>query len=364
MKKTLIAVALAALPVASMADVVLYGQIKGGVQVSKVRGTPSTLGAPKSITTAVVDYGSRIGFKGHEDLGNGVQAIWQLEQRVDVAGGGKAGNAGLYQSTRGFGTRDSFVGLKTPAGTVKAGYFAIGAGAVNDALDIWEYSDDVLDYGNAAGLATFTRGNAATDRRVNVTYETPEVAGFSGSVSVATSDNEHVSRRIGSMNKKDSAAYGLTASYKNAGFFADLGATVVRDTADAEAAGKKYGYQAVVQGGYDANGLLVGLAYQTFKAVDDEAAYKGNEVALSAAYEVVQGLKVKGSAAYGFGFKDADGEKVFAGDNGKYYQGILGADYALSKRTVVNAQVGQVTYGKGQHKARVTTGTVGLKHAF
>lgn len=356
MKKTLIAVALAALPVASMADVVLYGQIKGGVQVSKVKGEKGTI-------TAVVDYGSRIGFKGHEDLGNGVQAIWQLEQRVDVAGGGNIGydDVGVYSTSRGFGTRDSFVGLKTPAGTVKAGYFSIGAGAVNDTLDIWEYSGDVLNLGDAAGLASFTRDNAATDRRVNVTYETPEVAGFSGSVSVATSNNEHVSRRHSSLEKKDSAAYGLTASYKNAGFFADLGATVVRDTADAEAAGKKYGYQAVVQGGYDANGLFAGLAYQTFKAVDD-VTYKGNEVALSASYEVVQGLKVKGSAVYGFGFKDADGAK-FRG-NGKYYQGILGADYALSKRTVVNAQAGLLAGGKDEEKVRYTTATVGLKHAF
>ena len=35
MKKTLIALALASLPVASMADVVLYGKIAGGVEVTK-----------------------------------------------------------------------------------------------------------------------------------------------------------------------------------------------------------------------------------------------------------------------------------------------------------------------------------------
>ena len=35
MKKSLIALTLAALPVAAMADVTLYGQIKAGVEVSK-----------------------------------------------------------------------------------------------------------------------------------------------------------------------------------------------------------------------------------------------------------------------------------------------------------------------------------------
>ena len=37
MKKSLIALTLAALPVAAMADVTLYGQIKAGVEVSKVK---------------------------------------------------------------------------------------------------------------------------------------------------------------------------------------------------------------------------------------------------------------------------------------------------------------------------------------
>ncbi len=38
MKKTLIAVALATLSATSMADVILYGKIKGGVEVTKIKG--------------------------------------------------------------------------------------------------------------------------------------------------------------------------------------------------------------------------------------------------------------------------------------------------------------------------------------
>ena len=37
MKKSLIALTLAALPVAAMADVTLYGQVKAGVDISKVK---------------------------------------------------------------------------------------------------------------------------------------------------------------------------------------------------------------------------------------------------------------------------------------------------------------------------------------
>ena len=39
MKKSLIALTLAALPVAAMADVTLYGQVKAGVEVSRTKET-------------------------------------------------------------------------------------------------------------------------------------------------------------------------------------------------------------------------------------------------------------------------------------------------------------------------------------
>ena len=70
MKKSLIALTLAALPVAAMADVTLYGQIKAGVEVSKVKlgeQTAKGLKATRSSKTAteIADFGSRIGFKGH-----------------------------------------------------------------------------------------------------------------------------------------------------------------------------------------------------------------------------------------------------------------------------------------------------------
>ena len=136
MKKTLIAVALATLSATSMADVILYGQIKGGVEVSKIKDVDGT-------RTQIVDYGSRIGFKGHEDLGNGLQAIWQLEQKVNIGG-----------VSTGFGTRDSFIGLKGNFGQVTVGHQHNAIGYTNDKLDIWEYNNEF------AGLGLFTRGTA------------------------------------------------------------------------------------------------------------------------------------------------------------------------------------------------------------
>ena len=76
--KKIIAVAIAALPMAAMADVTIYGKVAGGIE--------SDRGFDGVSNTRVSDYTSRIGFKGSEDLGNGLKAIWQLESRFKVDG--------------------------------------------------------------------------------------------------------------------------------------------------------------------------------------------------------------------------------------------------------------------------------------
>ena len=76
MNKKLIALALAALPAAAMADVTMYGIMKIGVE-----NTSADFGNKYDHSqNRIDDYGSRIGFKGTEDLGDGLKAIWQVEQ--------------------------------------------------------------------------------------------------------------------------------------------------------------------------------------------------------------------------------------------------------------------------------------------
>jgi len=56
---------------------------------------------------------SRLGLKGSEDLGDGLSAVWQLEQGINIDNSG-AGN--------GLATRNSFLGLSSgTAGTVLLG---------------------------------------------------------------------------------------------------------------------------------------------------------------------------------------------------------------------------------------------------
>ena len=352
MKKTLIALALVSLSTASMADVILYGQIKGGVETTF--GNKFGKDKNKGSTTQIVDYGSRIGFKGHEHLTDNLDAIWQVESKVDIGGG----------SGRTFNTRDSFIGLKGGFGTVKVGYQETPVHELNGKLDQWEYD------AAAAGLGVFTRGTDANRRATAISYQTPDLSGFTAKAYYSPSEQENGENTspLGNHDSKAKGIYGLSASYKNSGFFADVAGVYARGTTAAVAAGKKGGYQALVQAGYESDKWLAGLAYQRSQRVEransvlNADADKVHEVAWSGAYTLNDALSLKGSFAYGFGIKDIDGNKI-AG-NGKYYQGIVGADYALSKRTIVNGQYGYLQSGKGESKLKTNVVSVGMKHKF
>ena len=382
MKKTLIALALVSLPLAASADVVLYGQIKGGVEVSK-NFTKAKKDTKKGTLTHIVDYGSRIGFKGHEDLSNNLRAIWQLEQTVSIGG---------PDNEKVFGTRDSFIGLNGDFGTVKAGYIETPVKTANGRLDVWEYND------SAAGLGTYTRSNAAVKRAGAISYETPNMAGFSAQAYVSPSDNNNGDEfSFDSYNKtKDSAIYGAKVGYENSGFFADVAGTYVKN---AQAGNKKVGtiaagkdgYQAVANVGYDANNWLAGVSYQQGRYVDtvgsligektstafrpkdsvkDSVIKRSQEVAGTVAYTLNDSLRLKGSAAYGFGIKtvDASDDNVSL-DKAKYIQGVVGADYLLSKRTALNGQVGYLEFkqpvpNEPSEKWKKGTVSVGMSHKF
>lgn len=389
MKKTFVALALASVAAPSMAEVVLYGTIAGGVEVSKEKsGTRDRelndfnsisdlknefRDAFKDTNTAIVDYGSKIGFKGREQLNDNLSAIWQLEQEVNIGGGA---------GTR-FGSRDSFIGLTGTPGTVKAGYLSTPVKDVNGRLDDWEYSNDAL------GLAQFTRPNDAVKRAVAASYTTPNMGGFSATAYVSPSDNNSntldsnradwsdVGNATRQLDGLESPTYGVGLNYQHdGGFFADVAGTYVKNgprngtisrnsphghTSAGLTKPAKDAYQAIAQAGFENDSMLAGVAYQRAENVDTQFDIV-NEVAATVGVNVAEGLKLKGTAAYGFNISDASGQKYMG--TGKYYQGIVGADYALSKRTVVNAQVGYKEAGKGDAKQSVGAVGVGLKHNF
>ncbi|WP_185080377.1 porin, partial [Neisseria meningitidis] len=200
MKKSLIALTLAALPVAAMADVTLYGTIKAGVEVSRVKdaGTYKAQGGKSKTATQIADFGSKIGFKGQEDLGNGMKAIWQLEQKASIAG-----------TNSGWGNRQSFIGLKGGFGTVRAGNLNTVLKDSGDNVNAWESGSNTED---VLGLGTIGR---VESREISVRYDSPVFAGFSGSVQYVPRDNANdVDKYKHTKSSRESYHAGL--KYENA----------------------------------------------------------------------------------------------------------------------------------------------------
>ena len=352
MKKTLIALTLAALPVASMADVILYGQIKAGVEVAQTKVTVGGKTTKDHATTEIADFDSRIGFKGSESLGSGLNAIWQVENDISVAGGGN------------WAGRDSFIGLDGNFGKVRAGRLSTQLNDM-DTLDPWEYSNDAL------GLGVYTRTG---ERVVSVRYDTPNFAGFSANVQFTPRDNQSNTGRDDA-GRSDTSAYYAGLNYENSGFFAQYGAGYSPSSYTALSGQSKSGQVHRLEGGYDANNLFVGVGVQYGKGwetsndymaalgydagVGADTGVETTEAAVTAAYRFGN-VTPRVSYAHGWESKIA-GDKV-AGS--KYDQVVLGADYDFSKRTTAMVSAGWLRAGKSNDKTETTAGLVGVRHKF
>lgn len=364
--KKLLAVGVAVFAVPAMADVVLYGQIKGGINVMK--------GEDSGTITQMEDYKSRIGFKGSEDLGNGLQAIWQVEQFTPMTGA---------QQSTGWNTRDTFIGLKSDGfGTVRAGYIS---DVMNDTseqkllVDPWEWG---YNANNPRGAANFTR----VDKRLQgVRYDSPRMGGFKFNVSHQLADTA-VESDFEAASTVTQASI-VSGSYVNSGFEVH-GAYGLYKQQNIDGNGNlDDGQIARVIGAYRANNVVASVAYQYtdgFKGLwamplnttaqnpnsRIHNAVKTNEVLGLFSYKMGN-VTPRISYIHGFDEKRDGYGKV---DNTHYDQVIVGVDYALSKRTTVlatagwkNAPIGYETDAHGKISgvdADVYAAGLGMRHVF
>ena len=366
MKKTLIALSLVALSGAASAEVILYGQAKAGVEISQVKQTVNGKETKDHTETKIVDYDSRIGFKGTEHLGSGLNAIWQVENKVSLAGGGE------------WAGRDSFIGLEGGFGKVRAGKLSTQLKDM-DAVDPWEYSN------NALGLGMFTRTG---ERRTSVRYDSPVWGGFSFNAQFTPRDNGTTVRNVPSNptsgrtdDASDTSAYYGGVNYENAGFFAQYGIGYKKSAYVADGDSKS-GQAHQVQVGYDANNLFVAGGYQYTNGWDSLGSYGAalaSDDAYDAGTDTSVGLKTHELAvtgaytfgnvtprlSYAHGFK-AKGSNLSDGERKgtEYNQVVLGADYDFSKRTTAMVSAGWLKAGGGDNKTETVAGGVGLRHKF
>ena len=377
MKKTLIALSLVALSGAASAEVILYGQAKAGVEVSQTKVTVAGNETKDHTATKIADYGSRIGFKGTEHLGSGLNAIWQVENSVSLAGGGE------------WAGRDSFIGLEGGFGKVRAGKLSTSLKDM-DAVDPWEYSNQAL------GLGMFTRTG---ERVTSVRYDSPVWGGFSFNAQMTPRDNGTAVRGVGVTTGRndeasDTSAYYAGLNYENAGLFAQYGVGYKKSAYISNSGDSKSGQAHQVQVGYDANNLFVAGGYQYTNGWDSLNSYNAALASVTDEYNASTGdyagtagrngdnspglktheLAVTGAYTFGnvtprisyaHGFK-AKGSNLNDGvrKGTKYNQVVLGADYDFSKRTTAMVSAGWLKAGGGDNKTETVAGGVGLRHKF
>lgn len=305
MKKILaiaIASAFAAPAFAATSNVDIYGNIHLSVDVLD-DGTDSA--------TNVSANASNIGFKGSEDLGGGLKAIWQVETNIN-ADGGNGSNAFDSQ-------RDTFVGLAGGFGTARLGYFDTPTKQLSRKLDLFNNkvgdTRNFLRTNTADGSdAALGASNAWEERfRNGIRYDTPSFGGFSLSAHYSTQTGARAA------NNNDTDAYSLGAEYKGGPLF--VGATYQRNNLTV-GTGDETNWR--LGAGFDiANLKLVAL----YSKSNDQ---RGTNGADRDVWGVGAGYKI-GNGQINAQYYKASDEDGTANSGAKMY--AVGYDYNLSKRT-------------------------------
>ncbi len=362
MKKSLIALAVAgafAAPAfAATSNVDVYGQVR--MSVDHLRAGDVAAGGNND-GWQMADRVSRIGFKGTEDLGGGLKALWQIENQITIDGAADAlGGAGL---------RNTFVGLAGGFGTVLIGRHDTPYKLVGSA-DL--FGDTVADSQvNTTGII----GRNGFDNRAGntVAYISPDFSGFHFAAAVIPGEENiggaGAAAAVGNNARGLMDSYSLAGIYKNGPLNVGLGY---------ERFGAKTGDAAATDAALSATKLNVGYAFGDIKlgytyerskdqrvntAADPQSSDTGH--LLSLAYGMGP---ITLGAQYGKFDDKANAASELSNDLSRW---VLGAYYNMSKRTNVyaawmrdNYKGANETTQNGTARRDLSGPTFGLNHSF
>jgi predicted porin len=327
MNKKLLAAAVAAAVVAApaaFAESTVYGKFHTSVDMVD----QETAGASTTDNFQVNGRASRLGFKGSEDLGNGLKAIYQVEFGIGTDGG--TGQANTYNPggsrTPINNHRNTFVGLAGGWGTFLVGRHDTPAKMAFYAQGNERLGDSIIDLNSGGPLGVFTEVRASN----GIAYVTPNFAGFT--VAAAVVPGEEGVTATG--NEADGLAdhYSLGVMWKGAGLKAGLGYERLDDQAfGAPASGADDDHKMLQAGlSYTFGAFKVGGSYES---TDNFAGVKDNELTSYA----LTGKATFGNNAVSLVYIDSEIEAAGGGKvRDKDGWGVAG-EHNFSKRTKVYA---------------------------
>jgi len=275
---------------------------------------------------------SKFGIKGSEDLGDGLAAVWQIEQQVNIDAAGNASNSGTGNT---LASRNTFLGLKSnDMGTVLMGRHDTPYKISTRALDI--FGDSIADSRSLTGGVKGSTAAASFDGRQTdvIAYISPSLSGFTGAIAYVNLNEAAVAATTAKAN-----ALSLAGMYSAAPFYASL--AFEEHKLDTVVVGGKE--KATKVGfGYKMDAFKVNFAYE--KTSDNLAALGANKYGHSAYYLAGQ-----------YNFTSIDAVKLAYGKsnqigalaNSSANQFSLGYDHNLSKRTKLYAIYSRISNQTG-----------------
>jgi predicted porin len=209
---TLAIAAIFAVPGAALAQkstVEIYGRANLGLDWYEAKGAANPF-ENRQGRWRVFDNSSRVGFRGTEDLGSGLRAIFQIETGVNVDNGSNTGQSGGANASTGFwASRDSFVGLDSNFGRLTFGrqsiYWVNGVNAQFSA----NYINAQIPWTDGTQLGRVSAGVSVSRVSNVVQYTTPTFAGMNGTLSWSPNPREAV-QNVGAGIDPDGSIWGVT----------------------------------------------------------------------------------------------------------------------------------------------------------
>jgi predicted porin len=345
---------------AQKSTVEIYGRANLGVDYYSAQGATNGFNDLAG-RMRVYDGSSRVGFRGTEDLGSGLRAIFQFETGVNVDNGSNTGQGGQANSSSGFwASRDSFVGLDSNFGRVTFGrqsiYWANGVNAQFSA----NYINTEIPWTNGTNLGRISLQGAAVARVSNtIQYTTPTFAGMNLTASYSPSAEANQQSGLGVHNNGRVA--GLTfrgtfgpfyvqGDWANVNTNETVNATggLTQGKGDAYKVGGSWGYMPGARIGViwvmtdvnNANGNVQGVA------ANDDVNQDGFTINWEHTFGNVQLLAQYGwtNDMSGCGALSAAGACANSSSDGF----MIGARYFLSKRTWLYASYNQISNDANQ----------------
>lgn len=333
MKQGLIAAALlasAAVPAMAQTNVTIYGIIDAGL-VREMGGVSNN-----TKVTSGVGSTSRIGFRGTEDLGGGMSALFLLEN-------GYKTDTGEVDSAGTIFNRQAFVGLKAAAGTVTLGrqytpYYSTVSG----------YADPFAAglSGSAKNMFPTSGSNVRTSNTVK--YLSPTVSGVTGELAYSAGEqagSASAGRQIGGALTYEVAKLAVRLAYNNrnndvaaSGSVAAISRGIGTNTLLAA------NYNFGTFKGYAAYGINKGFnsgplanSSNPYGGVRPTASTDSRDALLGVALPIGRGTILASVIA-------KDDKTAFDQDATQY---ALGYTYALSKRTTLYTSYGKIKNKRG-----------------